>query len=92
MTQNILRRNGYYGESGDSVTWCGTCQELARTSPWRYAWYRYNMGCTLWLDQNNLERVARLRAEWQATIRSPVPGRDPEYVRLVALQKRLAES
>lgn len=45
-----------------------------------------------WLDQNDPERVARLRAERQATIRSPVPGRDPEYVRLVAPRKRLARS
>lgn len=88
MTQNILRANGYDVEPNDLVVWCGTCAEAARTSPWRYAWYRYNMSVQLWLDRNDSERAARLRAERQATIRSPVPGRDPEYVRLVAERKR----
>lgn len=48
------------------------------------------MSMQLWLDQNDPELVARLRAERQPMYRSPVPGRDPEYVRLIAARKRSA--
>ncbi len=92
LTGNVLRANGHDVEPSDPLTWCGTCQEIARTSPWRHPWYRYNRTMQLWLDQNDPERVAALRAERQATIRSPVPGRDPEFVRAVAERKRMEAS
>lgn len=63
MTGNILRANGYDVEPSDPLTWCGTCQEAARTSPWRHAWYRYNTSCEGWVA------VQRSRASRSASMR-----------------------
>lgn len=50
------------------------------------------MSVHLWVDQNDLIRSAALRSERQTTYRSPVLGRDPEAVRLIAERKRITGS
>lgn len=76
MTQNILRANGYDVEPIDPAVWCGTCRE--HSVRWQQAWYRYSA---------NLRGFLSWQDRWR--YRSPVPGRDPEAVRMIVERKRL---